>query len=307
MSSNSRRNFIKNSSLVMGAIGAGTVTAVASSAPAIAPILPNKQKTVYLWSDTSVNNGKDPAKRPRLDFFIPETKTDKKRAFIIVCPGGGYGGLAAHEGVPFAELFASKGIVSAVLYYRVSPNRYPAPYADAARAMRLVRSQAESLQVDPEKIGIIGFSAGGHLSATIATQPNLYKDPEDTLSATVSARPNRVMLGYPVISFEEFGHMGSAKNLLGDNLSPDMLRQLSNQKQVTAENPPAFLFHTADDAVVPVQNSFYFAEACVRNKVSTALHVYPNGKHGVGLALDNPALNGWSETLIKWLADWHST
>jgi acetyl esterase/lipase len=174
------------------------------------------------------------------------------------------------------------------------------------RAMRLMRSQADSLNVDPDKIGIIGFSAGGHLSATVATQPNLYKDPEDNLSATISARPNKVMLGYPVISFEEYGHMGSVKNLLGDNPSPDMLRQLSNQKQFTAENPPAFIFHTADDEVVPVQNSLFFAEACIRNKVSTSMHIYPHGKHGVGLALTIPALSGWSEILLKWLDDWQS-
>ncbi|MEO5995860.1 MAG: alpha/beta hydrolase [Chitinophagaceae bacterium] len=302
---NNRREFIKNSSLLIGAISGGGVTTLANAAPGPVSTFQNKQKTVYLWSDTSVNNGKDPVKRPRLDFFIPETKTDKKRAAIIVCPGGGYGGLAPHEGVPFAELFAAKGIVSAVLYYRVSPNRYPAPFADAVRAMRLVRSQAESLNIDPNKIGIIGFSAGGHLSATVATQPDLYKDPEDTLASAVSARPNRVMLGYPVISFEEYGHMGSAKNLLGDNPPPDMLRQLSNQKQVTTENPPAFIFHTADDEVVPVQNSFFFAEACVRNKVSTSLHVYPNGKHGVGMALTIPALSSWTEILLKWLEDWH--
>lgn len=303
---NSRRAFIKNSSLLVGAIGTGTAAAVAS-APQVQPMPPqNKQKTVFLWSDASVNNGKDPQKRPRMDFYIPETKSGNKRAAIIVCPGGGYGGLAPHEGVPFAELFAAKGIVTAVLYYRVSPNRYPGPFADAVRAMRLMRSQAESLNIDPDKIGIIGFSAGGHLSATVATQPDLYKDPEDDLASKVSARPNRVMLGYPVISFEEYGHMGSAKNLLGDNPSPDMLRQLSNQKQVTADNPPVFIFHTADDEVVPVQNSFFFAEACVRNKVATSIHVYPNGKHGVGLARNNPALSGWSDILLKWLEDWHS-
>lgn len=300
----SRRNFIKNSSLLVGAVGTGSATAVA--APLKVSPGENQKKTVYLWGDKSANNGADPAKRPRLDFFIPENKTGKKRAAIIVYPGGGYGGLAAHEGVPFADLFASKGMVSAVCYYRVSPNRYPAPYADGVRAMRIMRSQAESLNVDPDKIGIIGFSAGGHLCSTIATQPALYKDPEDNFAASISARPNRVILGYPVISFEEYGHTGSVKNLLGDNPSPDMLRQLSNQKQVTGDNPPAFLFHTADDEVVPVQNSFFFAEACVRNKVPTALHVYPNGKHGVGLAVDNPALNGWPEVLMKWLGDWQN-
>jgi len=114
------------------------------------------------------------------------------------------------------------------------------------------------------------------------------------------------MPGYPVISFEEFTHMGSVKNLLGATPPPDMTRQLSNQKQVTADNPPAFIFHTADDPAVPVQGSLFFAEACVRNKVPVALHIYPHGNHGVGMALNNPDLSGWTEVMVKWLIDWHT-
>ncbi len=306
MKQNSRRSFIKISSLCLGVVGAGSSLEVFSKDKSIHATIPEvTKKTNYLWADNSTNNGPDPKKRPKLDFFIPKTAGNQKRAAIIVCPGGGYGGLAGHEGAPFAELFAAQGIVGAVLTYRVSPNRYPAPYADAVRAMRLVRSMAEELNIDPTKIGIMGFSAGGHLASTVATQPILYKDPQDNLVETVSARPDRVILGYPVISFEEFTHLGSVKNLLGENPSPDMLRQLSNQKQVTAENPPAFLFHTADDSAVPVQNSLFFTEACARNKVPVALHIYPKGKHGVGLALADPELSGWSDVLVKWLVEWH--
>lgn len=304
--SDSRRKFIKASSLCLSAIGLGSLTAFAKDEKPTMLNADMSKKTDFLWPDNSVNNGSDPKKRPKLEFFIPKTSGDQKRAAIIVCPGGSYSGLAAHEGAPFAELFAAHGIVGVVLTYRVAPNRYPAAMADAFRAMRMLRAQAVELNLDPAKIGILGFSAGGHLVSTVATQPNLYKDPQDDLSGKFSARPDRVMMGYPVISFEEFAHGGSVKNLLGDAPSPDMLRQLSNQKQVTGDNPPAFLFHTADDAVVPVQNSLYFAEACVRNKVPVALHVYPHGPHGVGMAAANTELNGWSEILMKWLADWQS-
>ncbi|WP_234736740.1 alpha/beta hydrolase [Tellurirhabdus bombi] len=303
MTPNSRRKFLQAASLSIGGLSASTFI-FPSKAEAATPQPTLARKTVYLWDENSKNNGPDPTKRPKMEFFIPEGGGTQKRAAILVCPGGGYGGLAPHEGAPFAEFFASKGIVSAVLTYRVSPNRYPAPYGDAVRAMRLFRSQAESLGVDPAKIGIMGFSAGGHLASTVATQPDLYKEPEDDLVNKISARPDRAILGYPVISFEEFAHLGSVKNLLGEKPNPDLMRQLSNHQQVNAQTPPTFLFHTADDSVVAVQNSFFFAEACARHSVPLALHIYPSGRHGVGLALDNPELKDWSTVLLRWLDDW---
>lgn len=306
MKNNNRRSFLKKTTLGLGVFGLGGLNAFATNEEDKIDIQELTKKTVYLWDDNSINNGNDPAKRPKLDFFVPKTVGTQKRAAILVCPGGGYGGLTPTEGVPFAELFAAKGMVAAVLSYRVAPNKYPAPYADAVRAMRLLRSMADELNIDPNKIGIIGFSAGGHLASTVATQPDLYKDPQDNLAAKVSARPNRVMLGYPVISFQEFAHVGSVKNLLGDKPSPEMLRQFSNQNQVTSNTPPTFLFHTVNDSVVPVQNSLLFAEACARNNVPFALHIYPKGNHGVGLALNNPELNNWTEIMLKWLIDWQS-
>lgn len=295
MASENRRSFLRKSTLSLATLGSLTAEASVKT-------LSFQRKIVYLWDDKSQNNGTDPEKRPRLEFYIPDTQT--RRGAIVVCPGGGYGGLAKHEGAPFAELFAAHGFVSAVLTYRVAPHRYPAPYADATRAIRVVRSMAGELGIDSARIGIMGFSAGGHLVSTVATQPNLYKDPEDSLAATVTARPDRVMMGYPVISFQEFSHTGSVKNLLGPQPNPDLMRQLSNHQQVTAETPPAFLFHTTDDQVVPVQNSLLFAEACARNKVPLALHVYPNGRHGVGLATDNPDLKSWTDLLLTWLGPW---
>jgi acetyl esterase/lipase len=307
MKENSRRMFLKSSSLSLGVLSTCSLSALACAPAEEDQSFQVEETTINLWADGSKNNGTDPANRPNLVIYKPKGSSKGKRAAMVVCPGGGYGMLASdHEGVQFARLFASKGMVAAVLTYRVAPNKFPAPYADAVRAMRIVRSRASEFGIDPSRIGLMGFSAGGHLASTVATQPQLYKDPEDSLAASVSARPDRVVLGYPVITFGEFTHAGSVKNLLGDNPSAAQREQFSGELHVGPQTPPAFIFHTADDGAVPVQNAFLFAEACVKNKVHVALHVYPRGKHGVGMALDNPELSGWTEVLLRWLADWYS-
>jgi len=150
----------------------------------------------------------------------------------------------------------------------------------------------------------MGFSAGGHLAATTATQPDLHHDAHDDLVATISARPDRAILGYPVVTFGKYTHLGSVHNLLGNPPDPKMRAQLCNEKHITAAHPPVFLFHTADDGAVPVQNSLHYAEACRRAGVPVELHVYQTGNHGVGLALGNPALCGWSRLLLDWLKPW---
>jgi acetyl esterase/lipase len=291
-----RRTFIRQSAIGLSAAGLGKI-----------PVLPQTSfqiKTVYLWKENSANNGPDPKKRPRLDIYLPEKSNVKPRAIMLVLPGGAYSGLAPHEGAPFAEYFAAQGLVSAVLSYRVAPNRYPAPMDDAARAIRLLRSMAGELNANPRQLGLIGFSAGGHLAASIATRPDGYQNEEDDLAAAISARPDKLLLGYPVISFTEFTHQGSVDNLLGNHPDPALLKQLSNQYQVTEGNPPAFMFHTADDQTVPVQNSLLFTQAYVDKKLPVALHVFPHGKHGVGLALNQPELSNWSDVMRKWLGDW---
>ena len=307
MKENSRRMFLKTSSLGLGALTTTGISALAQSSKDKEPAFQIEETIINLWSDQSKNNGSEAGKRPNIVIYKPKGAATKKRAAMLVCPGGGYGMLASdHEGVQLARLFASKGMVAAVLTYRVAPNKFPAPYADGVRAMRIIRSRAADLGIDPQRIGLMGFSAGGHLASTIATQPELYKDPEDNLASTVSARPDRVVLGYPVITFGEFTHAGSVKNLLGDNPTAAQRAQFSNELQVSAQTPPAFIFHTADDGAVPVQNAFLFAEACVKHKVPVALHVYPRGKHGVGMALDNPELRDWTTVLMGWLGDWQS-
>jgi acetyl esterase/lipase len=296
-----RRNFLAKTSLFSGLLSWN----FSGSGKPVVPPLPVKKETIYLWAKGSKNDlPTEESERPKLELYLPQdTKTS--RPTVLVCPGGGYYMLAEdHEGKQFAELFASQGMVSAVLFYRHRTHQHPAPYADACRAMRLLRKNAAKYGIDASKIGIMGFSAGGHLASTVATQPELYRDPLDDLAATTSARPDRVILGYPVITFGEYGHMGSRDTLLGKNPDQKLVEQLSNHKQVTAATPPVFLFHTADDVTVPVQNSLYFAQACVEKKVPVELHVFPKGTHGIGLAADDPKLKIWSQNLLSWLANW---
>lgn len=256
---------------------------------------------INLWADGSSNNPKEPAERPRLEIHVPPDPLSDPAPAVIVCPGGGYHFRAPHEADPFAEFFAAHGYVGIVCHYRVAPHSFPAPMADAARAVRLTRHLAPRFGIDPERVAMLGFSAGGHLASTTATQPDLHREPEDDLAGCHSARPDRAILAYPVISL--LGRI-TAQNLLGPNPAPDLLRQLSNDLHVTEQNPPVFLFHTADDPVVPVSHSLLFAQACLAKGVPVELHVYQSGRHGVGLARDLPKLASWPGLVLDWLAGW---
>jgi len=265
---------------------------------------------IPLWPDSSSYNPSDPNRRPRIELHTPSPDTPSprlvngRRPAILVCPGGGYTNHAPHEGAPFARLFTRAGYVALVCHYRVAPHAFPAPMADAARAMRLTRYLADRYAIDPKRVAIIGFSAGGHLAATIATQPDLHQDPEDELVGQISARPNRTILAYPVISFVEQYNIGSCANLFSGRATIEQRRQLSNELHVDQETPPAFLFHTADDPVVPVSNSIRYAKACMEHGIPTELHVYQSGNHGVGLASDDSRLRSWTNILLDWLAGW---
>ncbi len=225
-------------------------------------------------------------------------------AGIVVCPGGGYQVLASdHEGQQVARWLNTIGVTAFVLKYRLGPRyRHPIPLQDAQRALRHVRSNADEYGVAADRIGIMGFSAGGHLAATAAT----HFDDGDASStdpvARASCRPDFVVLGYPVISFQDdTTHGGSRKNLLGEAPDPELVELLSNEKQVTSETPPAFLFHTGEDSAVPVQNSLKFYTACVRAGVPAELHIYQFGPHGVGLAEGDPVGTSWKDRLADWL------
>lgn len=267
---------------------------------------------IPLWPEGGANaKGGDaamPGGKPTLTFFPPPVHRElkKPRPCVLVCPGGGYGIRAEHEGTPFAHLFGQLGVFSGVVNYRVSPNRFPAPYADAARAVRYVRANAERLGVEPDRIALMGFSAGGHLASTVALQPELWLDPEDDLAGKVSARPDRLILGYPVVSAVSDYHGGSFVNLLGEEKAKDdaTRRQFSNELHVDKSSPPAFVFHTANDGAVPVQNPLRLAVAYANAGVPCELHVFKDGPHGVGLAYHIPKLKVWTELLAVWMQDW---
>jgi acetyl esterase/lipase len=221
----------------------------------------------------------------------------------LICPGGGYGGRAAHEGITIAQRFNKAGLHAFVVHYRVAPNRHPAPLLDASRAMRLIRQHAAEWKVSPQHVAICGFSAGGHLSASLGThfdRPYL----KGTLPVDqFSNRPDASILSYPVISSGPLGHRGSFMNLLGDKATPEQLQDMSLELQVTATTPPAFLWHTVEDQGVPVENSLLFAAALRKVGTPFELHVYPKGTHGVGLAENNPHLATWMPLACHWLAE----
>lgn len=223
---------------------------------------------------------------------------------IVVAPGGGYGHLASdHEGKQIAEWCNANGISAFVLQYRIAPDyHHPAPILDAQRAIRTVRARAVEWNIDPQKIGIIGFSAGGHLTSTAATQYDGGNATSSDPIEQVSCRPDFAILGYPVITMTDpHTHSGSRKNLLGENPSEEMIAKMSGEKNVTPDTPPCFLFHTTEDTVVVVENPIMFYLALRENKVPTEIHVYEKGRHGLGLAADHPGMSAWPAQCITWL------
>jgi acetyl esterase/lipase len=208
-----------------------------------------------------------------------------------------------HEGYQIAGFLNSLGIAAFVLKYRLGPRyHHPAPLNDAQRAIRMVRSRAKELGVAPDRIGIWGFSAGGHLASSAATHFDQGKADAADAVDRVSSRPDFAILAYPVITFTEeaYVHKGSRRNLLGDNPDPKLVEFMSSEKQVTAQTPPTFLFHTDADTAVPSENSVLFYLALRKAKVPAEMHIYQNGKHGVGLAPTDPVLHSWAARLTDW-------
>ena len=235
---------------------------------------------------------------PTLTVFKP-AEGAATGAAMVICPGGGYGGLAQHEGKDYAEWLAKNGVTGFVLKYRLGSGgyRHPRMLEDAARAVRTVRARASEWGVDSNRVGIMGSSAGGHLASTLLTHfDNGNASATDSIDRQ-SSRPDLGILCYPVITMGDFTHKGSKKNLLGENPSEELSNQLSNEKQVTKDTPPTFLWHTYEDTGVPPENSMLFAMALQKNKVPYELHIYEKGKHGIGLANGHP----WTEQCLRWL------
>ncbi|MBT8037785.1 MAG: alpha/beta hydrolase [Verrucomicrobiae bacterium] len=264
-------------------------------------------KEVPLWESAAPGSkGQMPRDIPTLTHF-PAPEKNNTGAALVICPGGGYGGLAAHEGKGYAEFLQMHGINAFVLKYRLGSAgyRHPVMLGDAARALRTVRANAEAWKIDPHKIGIMGSSAGGHLASTLLTHFDAgdatSKDPIER----VSSRPDLGILCYAVISMGPLTHRGSKRNLLGADPSAELIKLLSNELQVTSETPPTFLWHTASDSSVKVENSLAFAAALSKAKVPFALHVYEKGRHGIGLAARAPYKNAhpWAADLLYWLKE----
>src|ERR1700676_4194637 len=246
--------------------------------------------------------GSEETDRPSLTVYLPPS--NGARGGVIVCPGGGYGMLAVdHEGRQIAEWLNARGVAAFVLRYRLGPRyQHPIELGDAQRALRFVRFHAANYHIDSGKIGIWGFSAGGHLAATAGTHFDAVQanasDPIDGMSS----RPDFMILAYPVISFTTpYTHRGSMRNLLGDNPDPTLAANLSNETQVTPRTPPTFLFHTNGDTGVPPENSVLFYLALRKAGVPAEMHIYERGEHGVGLALFDPILSTWPKRLEDWM------
>jgi acetyl esterase/lipase len=285
-----------------------SLNVVAADAPAVpyAQVL----GPIRLWEgDAPGALGKRPQDIPTLTPY-PAAPGKQTGASMLILPGGGYGGLAEHEGKGYAEFFAANGITAYVLKYRLGSSgyRHPVMLNDAARALRIVRAFAKRDGLDPARVGVIGSSAGGHLAATLITHFDSAKADGPKLDAgdafdRESSRPDLAILCYPVISLGEFAHAGSRKNLLGDSPSPELVKNLSNELQVTRETSPTFLWHTVEDKTVPVENSLMFAAALRLAGVPFSLHVYEKGPHGLGLGRPDKPAPPWAEQLLYWFKE----
>lgn len=229
--------------------------------------------------------------------------TDNPKPCVVICPGGGYRILASeHEGTDVAKYFNSIGMHALVLKYRIpsdehQPDKKIAPLQDAQRAVQLVREHAKDWKVDPKKIGIMGFSAGGHLASSLAVH---YDDIKIKENSKISVRPDFQILGYPVISFSKFSHVGSRKNLLGKDSTESMMNYFSNEMHVNANTPIAFLVHAKDDKVVPIENSHLYVDALKSNGVEAELFVYETGGHGFGM-INKTSSESWIQAMKSWL------
>ncbi len=264
-----------------------------------------------LWPDGAPGaKGTDPKDIPTLTPYLAK---EPNGAAMVICPGGGYGGLADHEGKDYALLLADHGITSFVLKYRLGSAgyRHPIMLQDVSRAVRLVRAKAAEWKLDGLRVGLMGSSAGGHLASTLLTHFDAGKPDSADPIEQQSSRPTLGILCYPVITMGEKTHAGSKKNLLGENPSADLVKELSNELHVTKDTPPCFLFHTVADPHVPVENSLMFADALRKAQVPFSLQVYENGGHGIGLGFRPYAkyergegkLHPWTDNCIFWLKE----
>ena len=302
--------------LIVGTV-AVAVAGAAHAQPAAAPVpapaarggqarggaVSTEPRLLMLWESAAPGAlGSSDTDIPTLTYYPPNGRGTSTA--VIVAPGGGYGSLAMnHEGRQIANWFNAQGVAAFVLKYRLGPRyRHPIPLSDAQRAVRLVRSRAAEFGLDPARIGLMGFSAGGHLVSTAGTRfdggTGSAPDPIDR----ASSRPDFLVLAYPVIlSTPPYAHQGSFRNLLGESPEAARLEEVSTNRQVTKDTPPTFLFHTNADTGVPPENSVEFYLALRKAGVPAEMHIFERGPHGVGLGMTDPALAAWPTLLSNWL------
>jgi acetyl esterase/lipase len=276
----------------------------AEPAQAPAPPLMQEPQTILLWPDGAPGAlGQDDRDKPALTIYMPPDTAGPMTA-VIIAPGGSYARLSMNkEGRAPANYLNTLGIAAFVLRYRLGPQyHHPIELGDAQRAIRMVRARASEWHIAPDRIGFMGFSAGGHLASSASTHSDAGRaDAADPIDR-VSSRPDFAVLAYPVITFvEPFTHQGSRTNLLGDHPDEGLARSLSSETQVTASTPPTFLFHTNADTVVPVENAVAYFLALRKAGVPAEMHVFKDGPHGVGLPMADAALAEWPTLLSNWL------
>lgn len=258
---------------------------------------------VQLWPSGALPDGSRQGQLPILTAYIPDA--NPTHTAVVICPGGGYHDLALDwEGVLVAEWFNRHHVAAFVLQYRHgAEHHYPQPIDDGRRAMRWVREHAETYHLDTHRIGIMGFSAGGHVASTVSTHFAQATAVAHDAVARVSARPDFTILAYPVVTMDErFTHPGSRHNLIGMQPSATLVHALSNETQVTNETPPAFIYVTDADTLVPPENSIAYYQALHRHHVPAELHVFREGAHGSGLGQHDQLLSIWPELLARWMA-----
>ncbi len=262
-----------------------------------------RPKSYPLWPDGAPGaKGKEAKDIPSVTVYLPG-KEKKRTPAVVICPGGGYGHLALdHEGHQVARWLNGIGIAGIILKYRIAPHyRHPAPLHDAQRALRFTRAHAKKWNIDPGRVGILGFSAGGHLASTATTQFDGGKEKGVDPIDKESCRPDFAVLCYPVVTLvPPYAHMGSRRNLLGKSPDKKLVELLCNEKQVTKKTPPCFLVHTSEDRAVPPENSVLFYLACRKVGVPVEMHIYERGRHGLGLGRDNLAFSSWPERCEAW-------
>ena len=280
------------------------VTSVAAAQQPPSPPILQEPQTILLWPGGAPGAlGQDDRDKPAITVYMPANTSGPMTA-VIIAPGGSYARLSmTNEGRLPANHLNALGIAAFVLRYRLGPQyHHPIELGDAQRAIRTVRARAAEWHIAADRIGIMGFSAGGHLASSASTHVDAGAlDAADPIDR-VSSRPDFAVLAYPVISFiEPWTHQGSKTNLLGEHPDPALARSLSSETQVTASTPPAFIYHTNADTVVPVENAVAYFLALRKAGVPAEMHVFRNGPHGTGLAQQDPALAEWPRLLANWL------